>query len=530
MTDPVKFRIILGENNSQRLILPGGIPDSISDLADQIKQQCGVEGDFRLQYMDYEFGNEFTNLLSMSDVQDKSTIKVIFKSITTVQHDGSRPPPYPAAAATIRSPDDSSSLSSGSSQDTEILSSPESTSSRSSGWPIIFTVPRFSYDAELQLDRANTAFKETGTLLSPDTQLKSAILDGLTETIVKYKVYLSDREFEEVAEALVSAHPCLKEPGSVTGFGGWKTSLKYKLGNYRTKLRRLGCPEVTVNALTHKPGGKCSPAYGVKRPKKAEVNYCPAYPSGETAETQEGLRVALLSEVKKRNNEENVAKMMDKTFAYRRQEVVRESPMIADFKTRWPALFNVHEVCLEFKRITTIHLESKFFSELDAYSADLIKLFAKKGGVQGKQIRSIMVPMTETDSIDVRRECILKSLCVYLNEDPEKLVKEYLSDDESSLAAMAETVFGVFVIRHHGAGPSENPEDVGIILEGVMVLHELRYVPFAVAMLLALVYALNLSYPRELRYTFEALQKIIMKLDGNKLSAKVQALKTLLSR
>ncbi|XP_062240626.1 uncharacterized protein LOC133959079 [Platichthys flesus] len=222
--------------------------------------------------------------------------------------------------------------------------------------------------------------------------------------------------------------------------------------------------------------------------------------------------------------------MMDKTFAYRRQEVVRESPMIADFKTRWPALFNVHEVCLEFKRITTIHLESKFFSELDAYSADLIKLFAKKGGVQGKQIRSIMVPMTETDSIDVRRECILKSLCVYLNEDPEKLVKEYLSDDESSLAAMAETVFGVFVIRHHGAGPSENPEDVGIILEGVMVLHELRYVPFAVAMLLALVYALNLSYPRELRYTFEALQKIIMKLDGNKLSAKVQALKTLLSR
>ena len=67
-------------------------------------------------------------------------------------------------------------------------------------------------------------------------------------------------------------------------------------------------------------------------------------------------------------------------------------------------------------------------------------------------------------------------------------------------------------------------------LEGVKVLDELRYVPFAVAMLPALIYALNLSYPRELKYTFEALQKIIMKLDGNKLSTKVQALKTLLSR
>lgn len=32
----------------------------------------------------------------------------------------------------------------------------------------------------------------------------------------------------------------------------------------------------------------------------------------------------------------------------------------------------------------------------------------------------------KTDSIDVRRECILKALCVHLNEDPAKLVKEYL--------------------------------------------------------------------------------------------------------
>lgn len=299
MAAPVKLRIILGENNSQRLILPYGIPESVSELAQQIKRQCGVEGDFRLQFMDAEFGNEFTNLISISDVQDKSSIKVIFNSVAPAQPGGSPPPPY-SAAATSRSLDDSSSLSSGSSFDTDILSSPESTSSRSYGWPVVFLVPRFSYDTEVQLDRANAAFKETGTLLYPDTKLKSAILDGLAEAIVRYKVYLSDGEFEAVAEALVSTHPCLKEPGSVSGYGGWKTSLKYKLANYRTKLRRLGCPEVTVNALTHKPDGKCSPAYGVKKPKKAEVNYCPTYPSGETAETLEKIRVALLSEVKKR--------------------------------------------------------------------------------------------------------------------------------------------------------------------------------------------------------------------------------------
>lgn len=76
-------------------------------------------------------------------------------------------------------------------------------------------MPWFSYDTELQLDKDNTAFKETRTLLNPDTKLKSAVLDGLTEAIVQYKLYLSDREFEDVAEALVATHPCLRESGSV---------------------------------------------------------------------------------------------------------------------------------------------------------------------------------------------------------------------------------------------------------------------------------------------------------------------------
>lgn len=346
MTAPVKLRVILGENNSQRLFLPDGIPQSVSELSQQIMTQCGIEGDFRLQFMDTKFGNEFTNLLTMSDVQDKGTIKVIFISDAPGQSGGSAPPPPTplSASASSRSLDDSSSLSSCCSFDTDILSSAESTSSRSSAWPVVFQVPRFSYDTDLQLVRANVAFIETGTLLNPDAKLKSSILSGLAETIIQYKVYLSDSEFEDVAEALISKHPCLKEPGSVSGYGGWKASLKYKLCNYRTTLRELGCPEVTVNALKHKPDGKCSPAYGVKRPKKAEVNYCPAYPTGETAKTLEMVRVALLSEVQKRNNDEKVAMMMEKTFALRREEVVGEAPMIADFKTRWPALFHVREV------------------------------------------------------------------------------------------------------------------------------------------------------------------------------------------
>jgi len=35
---------------------------------------------------------------------------------------------------------------------------------------------------------------------------------------------------------------------------------------------------------------------------------------------------------------------MERTFAYRRQEVVKDMPFIAEFKNRWPALFSESQV------------------------------------------------------------------------------------------------------------------------------------------------------------------------------------------
>lgn len=68
------------------------------------------------------------------------------------------------------------------------------------------------------------------------------------------------------------------------------------------------------------------------------MNYCPPYPIGESEESLEQLRVELLSDVKRRNNRETVRSKMDKTFASRRYEVVRDTPMIKDFQARWPHL------------------------------------------------------------------------------------------------------------------------------------------------------------------------------------------------
>ncbi len=81
---------------------------------------------------------------------------------------------------------------------------------------------------------------------------------------------------------------------------------------------------------------------------------------------------------------------------------------------------------------------------------------------------------------------------------------------------------------HQVAELSDHSKDVGIVPEWVEVMGELGSVAFAVAVLLGLIYALNLSYPQRLKCTFEVLQKIIMGLDGNKLQMAL-LLKTLLS-
>uniref|UniRef100_A0A673YNV7 Uncharacterized protein n=1 Tax=Salmo trutta TaxID=8032 RepID=A0A673YNV7_SALTR len=76
-------------------------------------------------------------------------------------------------------------------------------------------------------------------------------------------------------------------------------------------------------------------------------------------------------------------------------------------------------------------------------------------------------------------------------------------------------LWGIYIIKDHVA--SEEPEDTGFVLEVVKVLQDLGNVAFAVAMLFSLMYAMNLSYPTELRYT--------IKLNGDNLSNKAVTFK-----
>ncbi|XP_054870370.1 uncharacterized protein LOC118471749 [Amphiprion ocellaris] len=213
---------------------------------------------------------------------------------------------------------------------------------------------------------------EDGAVLT-NTQIKSEIMEKLADYMYRYTAYPTSLQIGEVAEALVRKHPCLTEPGSCNGWIGWMYSLKYKMGNYRSKLRSLGVPEVTCN----KHPDEKAPAKNIKKARKGEVVFLPCYPGGNSKEQQELDRRQLIPESKKKDSTA-IKGLMCSTFSHRRNDVISLQMSIKEITERWPTLFDILQVSVEFQRITTMNLEPKFMSRLDFCSPKLRSLFQVK--------------------------------------------------------------------------------------------------------------------------------------------------------
>lgn len=95
-------------------------------------------------------------------------------------------------------------------------------------------------------------------------------MQKLPESIFKYTAYPTNLQILSVVEALIEKFPCLKEPGGFLGMYGWQQSLKYKIGNYRSKLKKqkLDFSELEVNSLKRKQPNDRVPSKNVKKPKR----------------------------------------------------------------------------------------------------------------------------------------------------------------------------------------------------------------------------------------------------------------------
>lgn len=313
------LRIIVHDNDIRKITLSAK-PHTLDSLVEQLEKKLELQYKFSIQYEDPDFNNALVNLTDITDLPDKPTLKIIALVST----------PTPSTAST---------------DDTEILSfsSPESRSSLTrSPWPDTFEIPYFPVDIEYRLRQGNLLYMRDKTYLQVPRDMKHEILEKLAEAIYSFKAYPSDQDFNDVATALIHKHPCLIEPGSANGCNGWKNSIKFKMGNYRTKLRRAGCTDVAVNERKRK--GQ-APHTSIKRPKRFEINFLPNFPDGEDETSTESKRKELVEEMRKRHpTAALITKNMDSTFALRRQELVNLEPPVKDTMERWPALFTEGQV------------------------------------------------------------------------------------------------------------------------------------------------------------------------------------------
>ncbi|MEQ2257689.1 hypothetical protein ILYODFUR_037366, partial [Ilyodon furcidens] len=309
---------------------------------------------------------------------------------------------------------------SASSQDNIILSPHGSTQTTS--WPSKITIPLFSVATEAVLKNANEVFVKDGTVLN---NTHHGIMEKLADYMHSYTPYPTLLQIGEVAKALVRNHPCLTELGSRNGWLGWMYSFKYKMGNYRSKLRNLGFPEVACNSLKNKHPDDQSPAKSIKKARKGEVVFLPHYPAGDSKEQQELDRNQLIAESKKRDSTV-IKDFMSRTFAHWRHDVVRLQMSISDIKDRWPALFDVSQFSAEFQRITTLNLEPKFMAMLDIYTPKLLSLFQSKKGAAGERQRAQMSVLLQSGiPIQQTREVVIRCLISHLGEDADALFKDF---------------------------------------------------------------------------------------------------------
>lgn len=89
------------------------------------------------------------------------------------------------------------------------------------------------------------------------------------------------------------------------------------------------------------------------------------------------------------------------------------------------------------------------------------------------------------------------------------------------------------LIGHEGVLQDAFPMQVfhvAVVVEETIILHDIGDVATGFAMLMGTIYCLNLEYPSEMKYSFEFMQRVIMKIKPDHCSARIHGLRNKLLR
>ncbi|KAJ8390314.1 hypothetical protein AAFF_G00108830 [Aldrovandia affinis] len=148
----------------------------------------------------------------------------------------------------------------------------------------------------------------------------------------------------------------------------------------------------------------------------------------------------------------------------------------------------------------------------------LMEFLAKKEGCPfGQQMENLLDKLDEqTSDIAVhRKSTALEGLPLFVCEDSGTLFKTCLETDPDDETRGVK--IGIVTVLEDDVAPTSlsSIQNVAVVLEEKIVLTDLPDLPTAFACLFGLLFALNIDYPKELKYTFEVLETIFMELSTN---------------
>ncbi|MED6242018.1 hypothetical protein ATANTOWER_031978 [Ataeniobius toweri] len=218
---------------------------------------------------------------------------------------------------------------------------------------------------------------------------------------------------------------------------------------------------------------------------------------------------------------------MSGTFALRRKEIVEEEPPVVEMKDRWPALFTERQIVKEFTRLMSVNLNS-FYEGLDGNLQKLLLLYRSRCFDGNKEMMALLDSLDRDPSNQRKRTAVLLGLPWCMKEKPFPLLKmcEPTDCEDDLIKGM---LVGILLVLEDVSEPLPSSyQDVAIVLEANVVIRHLCDLPSAFMTLMGLMYVLNLNYPKDLKYTFEVIQRLFLGIGIDSCSARVHSLKNTL--
>uniref|UniRef100_A0AAV2KHP7 Uncharacterized protein n=1 Tax=Knipowitschia caucasica TaxID=637954 RepID=A0AAV2KHP7_KNICA len=146
-----------------------------------------------------------------------------------------------------------------------------------------------------------------------------------------------------------------------------------------------------------------------------------------------------------------------------------------------------------------------------------------RGREKSQQLHS---PVLAENTNERKRTAVLLGLPLYLKEDSSNVFRLCDAHYDHLDEALKGMELGLLIAyeEEQDAVPHQ-VFDVAVVVEESIVIHHEKSVACGVAMLMGIIYAVNLEYPSAMKYTFEFLQKVVMKIKPEQASARIHGLR-----